>query len=73
MAATDGASWRDLPERYGPWQTVCHRFNALRKTGLPDRMLDRLQARLNAEGLIDVELFRVDGTVVRAAAASKKS
>jgi transposase len=21
-----GISWRDLPERYGPWQTVCTRF-----------------------------------------------
>src|SRR5262249_49403895 len=23
-----GAPWRDLPERYGPWKTVWHRFNA---------------------------------------------
>ena len=22
-----GARWRDMPERYGPWQTVYHRFN----------------------------------------------
>ncbi|MFF5372973.1 transposase [Streptomyces sp. NPDC013187] len=21
-----GAPWRDLPERYGPWQTVYERF-----------------------------------------------
>jgi transposase len=72
-----GAPWRDLPERYGPWQTVYHRYNALRKSGLLDRILERLQARLNAEGLIDPELFCVDGTVVRAgraaAGASKKS
>lgn len=72
-----GAPWRDLPERYGPWQTVYHRFNAMRRTGLLDRILDRLQARLNAEGLIDAELFCVDGTNVRAsrsaAGASKKS
>ena len=22
-----GAQWRDLPERYGPWQTVYERFS----------------------------------------------
>lgn len=72
-----GAPWRDLPERYGPWQTVYHRYNALRRTGTLDRILEHLQARLNAEGLIDPELFGVDGTSVRAsrsaAGASKKS
>ena len=72
-----GAPWRDLPERYGPWQTVYHRFNSLRKTGLIDRILERLQARLNERGLIDPELFCIDGTNVRAsraaAGASKKS
>lgn len=65
-----GAPWRDLPERYGPWQTVHHRFNALRRTGLLDRILERLQARLNADGLIDPDLWCVDGTVIRAARAA---
>ncbi len=23
-----GAQWRDLPERYGPWQTIYERFRA---------------------------------------------
>jgi transposase len=26
-----GAPWRDLPERYGPWQTVYDRFNRWRQ------------------------------------------
>lgn len=26
-----GCPWRDLPERYGPWQTCYHRFNAWAK------------------------------------------
>lgn len=73
-----GAPWRDLPERYGPWQTVYHRFNQLRKSGLLDRIIERLQLRLNQAGLIDPELFCIDGTHVRAAraaagAAKKKS
>jgi transposase len=65
-----GAPWRDLPERYGPWQTVYHRFNALRKSGLLERILARLQLRLNEAGLIDPELFCIDGTNVRAARAA---
>jgi transposase len=72
-----GVSWRDLPERFGPWQTVYHRFRSIRRDGTIDRILGRLQARLNAEGLIDAELFCIDGTVVRASrtaagASSKK-
>jgi hypothetical protein len=49
----------------------------MRRAGTLDRILERLQARLNAEGLIDPELFRVDGTSIRAGraagGASKKS
>ena len=29
-----GAPWRDLPERYGPWQKVYGRFNRSQKQGL---------------------------------------
>ena len=72
-----GAPWRDLPERYGKWQTVYHRFNALRKSGLLDRILERLQQRLDAAGLIETDLWCIDGTNVRAsraaAGATKKS
>ena len=73
-----GAPWRDLPERYGPWGTVYGRFNALRKSGLLDRIIERLQLKLNGAGLIDPDLFCVDGTSVRASraaggAAKKKS
>ena len=73
-----GAPWRDLPERYGPHQTVYGRFADLRRSGLLDRLLGRLQLRLNEAGLIDPDLFCIDGTNVRAAraaagAAKKKS
>jgi transposase len=71
-----GAPWRDLPERYGPWQTVYDRFAKLRKSGLLDRIIDRLQLRLNEAGLIDPDLFCIDGSHARAsraaAGASKK-
>lgn len=65
-----GVPWRDLPDRYGPWQTVYDRFNKLRTSGLLDRILQRLQLRLNQEGLIDSELFCIDGSNVRAARAA---
>ncbi|MBW4421807.1 MAG: transposase [Myxacorys californica WJT36-NPBG1] len=29
-----GAPWRDLPDRYGAWETVSGRFYAWRKRGL---------------------------------------
>src|SRR4051794_33318616 len=51
-----GAPWRDLPKRYGAWQTAYDRFTKMRKSGLLDRVLQRLQLRLNQAGLIDPEL-----------------
>lgn len=73
-----GAPWRDLPDRYGPWQTVYGRFARLRRGGLLDRILAALQLTLNEAGLLDPDLFCIDGTNVRAAraaggAAKKKS
>ncbi|MBY0457116.1 MAG: transposase [Gemmataceae bacterium] len=73
-----GAGWRDLPDRFGPWQTVYDRFNAMRKQGLLDRVIGALQLRLNEAGFLDPELFCIDGTNIRAAraaagAAKKKS
>lgn len=71
-----GAPWRDLPERYGPWQTVYHRFNTWRSKGVFDQILEALQIRLDAEGRIDWDLWCIDGTSIRgsraAAGAGKK-
>jgi transposase len=68
---------RDLPERYGRRQTVYHRFNAWRQSGLLDRLPERLQVRLDEAGLIETDLWYIDGTSVRAtrgaAGARKKS
>lgn len=73
-----GVPWRDLPERFGPWQTVYDRFAKLRRSGLLDRIITGLQLQLNEAGLIDLDLFCIDGTNIRAAraaagAAKKKS
>ncbi len=65
-----GSPWRDLPDRYGPWQTAYNRFNRWRKEGIFDQLLERLQMRLDAEGRIDWDLWCVDGSSVRAHVAA---
>lgn len=65
-----GAPWRDLPERYGPWQTVVFRFYRWREDGTLDRILKRLQLKLDAQGYIDWDLWCVDGSSVRAMKAA---
>lgn len=52
-----GAPWRDLPRRYGPWQTASDRFHKMRHSGLLDRIMQRLQLRLNEAGLIEPAPF----------------
>lgn len=72
-----GAPWRDLPERYGPWQTAYDRFNHWRRDGTWAGILDALLLRLDKQGLIDRDLWLVDASVIRAsraaAGAKKKS
>jgi transposase len=61
-----GAPWRDLPERYGPWQTVYTRFWRWTRAGVWDRLLAAVERRADAAGALDGELHFVDGTIVRA-------
>ena len=65
-----GAPWRDLPDRYGKWKSVYHRFNRWRRDGLFDRILKALQIRLDKQGKIDWDLWLVDGSNVRASRAA---
>jgi len=70
-----GVPWRDLPERYGPWQTVYSRFRRWQRAGIWVRILAALQADADARGELDWDLHFVDGTVIRAhqhAAGAKK-
>ncbi|KAB1984268.1 transposase [Streptomyces triticiradicis] len=60
-----GVSRRDLPERYGPWQTVCTRFRRCALDGVFTRALQQIQADADAAGDIDW-LVQIDSTIVRA-------
>ncbi|MFI8221373.1 IS5 family transposase [Streptomyces sp. NPDC085932] len=60
-----GISWRDLPERYGPWQTVYTRFRRYALDGVFTRALRQIQAHSDAGGDIGW-LVQIDSTIVRA-------
>jgi transposase len=65
-----GAPWRDLPEYFGPWQTVYDHFRNWRRDRVFDRVLDALQIRLDRDGKIDWDLWCIDGSSVRASRAA---
>lgn len=57
--AKTGIPWRDLPERFGKWDTVYHRFNEWCKKGVWQRVLAAVQDP-------DLEWLMLDSTVIRA-------
>jgi transposase len=61
-----GAPWRDLPERYGRWQTIASRFYRWRKAGIWERILRSLQQQADAHGEVGWEKHYIDSTIVRA-------
>lgn len=48
-----GAQWRDLPERFGPWNTVYERHRLWLGDGTWERLLQQVQASADAAGEID--------------------
>ena len=60
-----GAPWRDLPERYGPWQTCADRLYRWRRDGTWDRILAHVQTNSDAVGEIVWE-GSIDSTTARA-------
>lgn len=61
-----GAQWRDLPERYGPWETVASQFYRWVRAGIWQTVLAALQREADAAGRLDWSAHFVDGTVIRA-------
>ena len=60
-----GIAWRDLPERFGAWQTVWKRHHAWSADGTWDRVLARILADADAADELHWRVS-VDSTVVRA-------
>lgn len=60
-----GIPWRDLPEHFGPWQTVWKRHRRYTVDGTWDRILQSLLADADADGLISW-IVSVDATINRA-------
>ena len=60
-----GIAWRDLPESFGPWQTVWKRHRRFSSDGTWDRIHARLVAEADAAGEVDWRVS-VDSTVNRA-------
>ena len=67
--ARSGAPWRDIPERYGPWETVYTQFRELVDNGI----LVQIFGELNIDA--DLQDLSLDSTSVRVhqhAAGAKK-
>ena len=66
--AKTGAPWRDLPERFGKWNSVWRRFDRWAKKGTWQSVFEALQDP-------DLEWLILDSTIIRAhphAAGAKK-
>lgn len=61
-----GSGWRDIPERYGPYQTCYDRFVRFERRGLWLQILQALQAEKDADGQLDWQTACADGSVIRA-------
>ena len=61
-----GAPWRDLPERYPPYQTCHRRFQRWTEEGVLDDILRALAEDLKDRGGLDFSECFIDGTFVGA-------
>lgn len=60
-----GIAWRDLPEWFGPWQTVWKRHHRFATDGTWDKLLAILQSEADAAGRVRWDVS-VDSSIVRA-------
>ena len=60
-----GIAWRDLPERFGPWQTVWKRHHKWSADGTWDSVLAEVLADADAGGEVDWKVS-ADSSIMRA-------
>lgn len=58
--ARSGAPWRDLPQRYDPWESVYSRF----KKWIDDGILDNIFCVLSLD--VELEEISIDAAIVKA-------
>lgn len=61
-----GAPWKDLPARYGPYQTAHRRFQQWRESGVLDAILWALCEDLLARGQLGLEETFIDASFIGA-------
>lgn len=59
-----GASWRDVPERLGNWNTIYKNFTRWADAGVWARFLERVQSLAQQAGDLDW-VASIDSTIVR--------
>jgi len=57
-----GAPWKDLPQRYPPYQTCHRRFQQWVRQGIFRRIAQELVEDLNERGKIDIREAFIDGS-----------
>ena len=68
-----GAPWKDLPERYPPYQTCHRRFQRWIEEGVLGTVLETLAEDLEERGEIDLSECYIDGTFVAAKKGGRAS
>ena len=68
-----GAQWRELPEKYPPFQTCHRRFQQWIRTGKLEAALRLLARLLNEQGKLNLEEAFVDATFASAKKGASRS
>jgi transposase len=50
---SSGVAWRDVPQRYGAWQTIYSRYTQWRRDGTWEQIVRLLQVQVDAHGKIN--------------------
>ncbi len=61
--AEHGCKWRGLPKRFGNWHTIYVRMNRWSKSGVLDRVFEKLQREQIVR--IKIEAFSLDSTSIK--------
>lgn len=56
-----GVAWRDLPERFGPWQSIYTRYRRWTQQGIWEKVF----VALIEQGLVDETTLMLDSTTIK--------